>query len=110
VDKDLPPDWAISRTIDLVDSSRPVTLAMIKASPSLWPTSISFARYIAEHETPPVSPELLSARYAWAKSYERASNPRHASKILAGDYDTEAVIQAMLEAIESYKIRIKQQS
>ena len=59
------PEWAKKRACDLVNTCRDVHSSKYHpgmASPSRFPTLFAFAKYIAEHEEPPVDPLLVEAR------------------------------------------------
>lgn len=58
---DNPPDWAIDRALRLTSGEHGAAeegydAAAVKANQVGFPTTFAFARYIAEHEEPPVDP------------------------------------------------------
>ena len=75
-----------------------------KLSEALLYDSIqNLARYIEQHETPPVVPLLIEAREICAKQYEAESQP--AAKYLArqarsGEYDEHFATKVVLTALE----------
>ena len=94
------PQWAKDRAVELSRSewSYPGTRGIIRAevfsNPS-YPACIAFARYIAEHEEPPVDPLLIEAREIAAgfKHYEPED-------VLAGQLDHSVALQMTLAALK----------
>lgn len=62
-----PAEWALSRAIDLIQDQHGCGV------PGVSSCATAFARYIAQHETPPVDPVdplIREAREIWAKWYD----------------------------------------
>lgn len=75
------PQWALDRVYELTGFG------------SSWK---AFARYIAQHEQPPVDPLLLEAREIAAEVYERQSLPEFAGRLRDGfNDDDEATLSAL---------------
>lgn len=67
----LPPDWAIERARELIGMQFVDDLDRIKDCPNEHPSSLAFARYIAQHEDPPIDPlvEALRETYGGAPEF-----------------------------------------
>jgi hypothetical protein len=65
---EIPPDWALSKALKLMEYGG-TPIETVRKEPSEHYEVVAFARYIAEHEEPPVDPLLIEAR-------EIASNSR----------------------------------
>ena len=107
----LPPDWAIERALI------PVLPTLSEQNLTSWTVSevkngckeglgycvlvVAFARYIAEHEEPPVDPLLLEAREIAASLAGDAAYHRNwADNVRAGKYDAEDRVQGALAALK----------
>lgn len=88
----MPPDWAIERALAM--SATGTKLDDVKRH---WPghaTALAFARYIAEHEEPPVDPLLVEARQIAAPDYGTGSE-----KIIRGERDNCSGVKIALQAL-----------
>jgi hypothetical protein len=74
------PQWAKDRACEIAKASG-VTPGGARDADFAW--GRAFARYIAEHEEPPVDPLLVEAREIAAKA-----RPDYAEGYLSGGYDT----------------------
>jgi hypothetical protein len=101
---ELPPDWAIERALSLGPTG--TKLEDVKRH---WPghtAHIAFARYISEHEEPPVDPLLIEAREIVAKSDHDPwvpDSPWHdnqAALIRAGKNDKTLVVRAAYNGLK----------
>lgn len=98
------PKWAIERACDLINdqtTSRPYSLKADVRTPSV----VAMARYISQHEEPPVDPDLLTAREILAKEYKGEGWVSHADQaaILKGDRDNTFIIRAVVAGIKAGK-------
>lgn len=65
-----------------------------------WETPIEcFARYIAQHEEPPVDPLLIEARELAAKHYEQVGSYILADATRSGERDSLGLIKVIAEAL-----------
>lgn len=79
----LPADWAIDKAVELLRKAGSTYYAeYVKPSPDLYPACCAFARYIEEHEEPPVDPVLLAAR-----EHAKMLEPTWSKQIDRGDCD-----------------------
>lgn len=104
---DLPPDWAIQRAIDLRHDLDPAVewrLDTIKDAPKGYASMIAFARYIAQHEQPPVDPLLIEAREIVAEAWRRSpfNGPANAARALSGEADDTVPVKAVLAALRKH--------
>ena len=77
------PDWAFNRLGELSAQE-----AGIDGDPAHVQTQRAFARYIAEHEEPPVDPLLIEAReICAAQSEEEGGNVSWAREVRCGELD-----------------------
>lgn len=105
---DLPADWAIERAVEkwYTNTGTKVGLAMVKSRPTAFQLTIAFARYISEHEAPPVDPDLLIARRAVVVSLSRGSTTQSlCSNVLSGNQDEGLSVRSALAGIKLYKER-----
>lgn len=95
------PKWAAERAVELVDQEAPhrFTVAAGWVGCPSNPTITAFARYIAEHEQPPVDPLLVEARKIIAKHFERDGLSSAARDARAGKSDHVAAVKAAYEAL-----------
>lgn len=96
------PQWALKRAYDLIDREPFDTLGRV------FDRSVAraFARYIAEHEEPPVDPDLLLAREACANLLEENNIRQPAADLYrGGEYDDTANILLALKTIRLYRER-----
>ena len=63
--ENLPADWAITKALELMRSRS--ALAFVKRNPDMHPNTIRVARYIEQHEQPPVDP-LVEALQVWGEA------------------------------------------
>lgn len=83
---DTPPQWAVDRAYELVGEGYAYT---------------AFARYIAEHEQPPVDPDLLTAREICARVADQiAFNDECSTEYCEGKYDTAPEMQFVLSKLK----------
>lgn len=92
------PDWARQRMLKLAGEGADADLPWSKDVEN------AFARYIAQHEEPPVDPLLIEAREIAAKVVEKAENDgeeydwsRHCR---SGSYDDRSDVQIALAALK----------
>lgn len=78
---DTPPQWAMDKALALREREND--------RDSDWDIVVTraFARYIAEHEEPPVDPLLIEAREIAAETWRNAGSIRYADNIEAGRRD-----------------------
>jgi hypothetical protein len=110
----LPPDWAIERAQRLFMANEraweggvqhPTIIINGGNSPG-YAKCLEFARYIAEHEPPPVDPLLIEARkvaasFAKPNAYiSFSAGSASAERTLAGTDDDSIFVQAVLEALK----------
>jgi len=93
------PEWAVKRATDLTSE------AMKDGSwlPIGGHASAAFARYIAEHEEPPVDPLLIEAREIAAAAIEAVPGEwsRHPpDSYRAGEHDDEPGLKAIVTALK----------
>ena len=87
-DKTTPPDWAFARAQELRNRRGFTHLD-------------AFAAYIAEHEQPPVPPELRAAREAAGEEADATlPNGKWGDRFRSGEYDDHDYITTALRAIE----------
>lgn len=98
------PDWACDRAAKLANE-----VSFAGGHGSLWTSQFmkvnslgqAFAKYIAEHEKPPVDPDLIEAREFLASNYD---GPDYiADKYRQGYYDTTTALKAVVAAVKKYK-------
>ena len=77
-----PPQWAIDRALSYGPG---------------WKTA--FARYIAEHEQPPVDPLLVEARRIVAETWRRVGSKSYADRVEEGLCDDGIYVPIALTAI-----------
>lgn len=92
------PQWALERAAELANKEM--------GEDYLSPTSIAgtyvgtaLARYIAQHEEPPVDPLLIEAREIVAKFYEGNGGPISSENFRAGKLDTTPLARVTLEGL-----------
>lgn len=99
-----PADGAIERALELAGASAHAAAA-VRAHPHLYSTTLAFARYIEQHESPPVDPVLLKARELAAgvaheiEGYSDASD--FAAGYRSGTYDNDPEVVAIVEALRA---------
>lgn len=54
--EDMPPEWAIERALSLMANGFQPSVGQCQCRPEYWTAQINVARYIAQHEEPPVDP------------------------------------------------------
>ncbi|HET8729512.1 MAG TPA: hypothetical protein VFM34_00165 [Moraxellaceae bacterium] len=81
---DTPPQWAIDRAYELVGEGYAYT---------------AFARYIAEHEQPPVDPDLLTAREICARVADEIGREGDAGNYRDGIYDFDEELKFALSKL-----------
>ena len=89
---DLPPDWAIEKVKQLHRKEGGATVPMAHA----------FARYIAEHEEPPVDPLLVEARNICASRWDDKFLPIAkdiAEDFRLGRHDDDEGVEMVLRAL-----------
>lgn len=68
------------------------------------PVTLAFARYIEQHEQPPVDPDVLAVRAVLAAAYAADDAPlRDVFGYKNGDYDSDRTFIAALEAYRTIK-------
>lgn len=83
------PEWAIARALEeLGVGGQPVCHVVH-----------GFARYIAEHEEPPVDPMLVEARKVAARAYQNCRDHDMAKLALNGDLDGKYEVVCALEGL-----------
>lgn len=88
----LPADWAIDKAVELLrEAGIPIILRAVKSNPDSYRSTIAFARYIEEHEEPPVDPVLLAAR-EWVE----AGLTGFEVGVLKGNFDYSTAVQAFI--------------
>lgn len=92
------PQWALERAAELANKEM--------GEDYLSPTSIAgtyvgtaLARYIAQHEEPPVGPMLIEARELAAKHYEQVGSYILADATRSGERDSLGLIKVIAEAL-----------
>lgn len=75
------PEWAMNKAEALVRDLRDPSIFWMDRHRN------AFARYIAEHEEPPVDPVIREARQICADELSRRGSERAAREYLAGYYD-----------------------
>ncbi len=85
------PDWAIERAKDLRDAG------FQRGDKNYTHT---FARYIAEHEEPPVDPLLIEAREIAARRAQAVGEEAWSRRYLAGEYDGAVGVQCALRGLK----------
>ena len=97
------PQWALERAAELANKEGGEVGA---ASDAYTPDELActyigrtFARYIAQHEEPPVDPLLIEAREMAAKYYERARMPDTAGLCRNGERDDWLHVELALEGL-----------
>ena len=98
------PEWAFKRVQDL---SAPLSTDPDFEVNERFPTVRAFARYIAQHEQPPVDPDLLLARECAADACERHNSVLRPDLIRSGDQDEGPIVKACLAAIRAERARIE---
>lgn len=92
------PAWAFKRAAELSKDEEPrIHWAGDKAA--VYASMGAFARYIAEHEQPPVDPLLVEAREIVAKYYDDEGQPNHAQAIRAGNWNETGLVKSALAAL-----------
>lgn len=97
-----PPVWAVERANELaINAGMPVERARVFDGPYTAPLQTAFARYIAEHEEPPVDPLLIEARQVAVETLALHANhsPITAREIREGNWDKQPIVQAPLAAL-----------
>ena len=95
------PEWAAKKAAELANAS-PVAIGISEWNASdvkVYGIAEAFARYIAEHETAPVDPDVLAVReilFSW-----HSPSPG-ATEILNGKRDNDRAFQAALAKYRDY--------
>ena len=92
------PQWARERAAELANKESDdacFTAAYVAAAY----LGEAFARYIAQHEEPPVDPLLIEAREIVAKFYEGNGGPISSENFRAGKLDTTPLARVTLEGL-----------
>lgn len=79
------PQWALKRVYTFTEPEDAYT---------------AFARYIAQHEQPPVDPDLLTAREICAKAAEGFGLESAPASYRNGDYDNDSEVQFALSKLK----------
>lgn len=91
------PDWAYKRVVDIyrqTPNGHFIYAGAVKGLP-LWD---AFAKYISEHEEPPVDPDLILARKACAS--RPGIHSKDAEAYFSGHFDNSVNVQSALRAIK----------
>lgn len=91
--KDEIPQWAKERADDLCDAE--VAMGNIGST-----AMFALSRYIAQHEQPPVDPDLVKAREICARVAHDFSSIDILDAYRAGKFDDEAEVQFALSALK----------
>lgn len=89
------PQWAMARAYDLCAAE----------GQSGWHPDATrvFACYIAQHEQPPVDPDVIAVREIAAAGHEAEGGMTAAETIRSGGYDDRRSFQASLAAYRKHK-------
>lgn len=80
------PEWACQRACDLVNEVKPGECRYVPEAVPHFRALTAFARYIAQHEQPPVDPDLELAREVCAKYFAGQGCHEVAGNYRAGEY------------------------
>lgn len=98
------PQWAFDRACELtnIDGSSYDSKDPRFRAPDVGAYSIgkAFARYIAQHEQPPVDPDLVKAREICARAAKAVGQANNPMRYRAGDYDDDPEVQFALSALK----------
>jgi hypothetical protein len=98
------PEWAKQRACELANAVGDWAVPVKWGQAQHYALGQAFARYIAEHEEPPVDPLLIEAREIVAQWY--ADNPkmgggtREPTRIRAGEIDAGAEVTQTIVALK----------
>lgn len=94
----LPPEWAIERAKEVLSKGDPRSIRTLAS----W-IYLAFARYIAEHEEPPVDPCVAAGRKLVAETQHNWPESQwhidEAKETLAGNRDYTLVVKAAIEGV-----------
>ena len=95
------PEWAAVRACELLNGPQEIA-AWAPSERRLGGVVATFARYIAQHEQPPVDPDLIEAREIVKATLVPESHARCdcREKIDAGEWDRGHKVRATLAAIK----------
>ncbi len=94
----LPPEWAMLKALSLMEYGG-TPLSKVQDEPNEHYEVVAFARYISQHEEPPVDPDLLEARQI---EYElcKAQDMHDPEQALRGEWDDNEGLKGVLKAIK----------
>jgi len=93
------PQWALERAAQLANKEAGVTGGFTAAYMTEADLGRAFARYIAQHEQPPVDPLLIEAREIAAKYYDGVCRYNTAEACRNGKWDGAPSVQLALAAL-----------
>lgn len=94
------PQWAKERACELANAAWGRGNRFDTDSVDFWPSIRAFARYIAQHEQPPVDPDLVKAREICARVYENSGCGIAAGNCRSGKLDDYSEVQFALSALK----------
>lgn len=99
----LPPDWALERALTILGSGWSLTTFHHYYSAQnngFALTVVKVAEYVADHEEPPVDPDLIQARNVLASHHENQGFSSNAEACRRGDYDDRGWIGQLVNCIK----------
>lgn len=95
------PEWAVRRAVEMANQTAGYTVQNSHQArlDTLGPYGKSLARYIAEHEEPPVDPLLIEAREIAATNFELAG-AGFPEEVRAGAWDHKTCVIVALAALK----------
>ena len=94
------PQWVKTRIMALCNEVKPGWLDEADDLNPTFPSVAAFARYIAEHEEPPVDPDLIEARKLVAGKYQSIRDHDYAGWVNSGQKDDSSEVRLILSAIK----------